>query len=68
MSLVLLAPKRAAAKLGVSLATFNRWRLRSDEWPLPAPRLVRGRKMWVDADLDAWIAALPRADTEPSKG
>lgn len=65
MSLSLLPPKLAAAKLGVSRSTFDEWRKRQDN-PLPKPRLVYGRKLWCSADLDAWIAALPV--TEPREG
>lgn len=59
--MTLLPPKKAAAKLGVSVATFYVWRRTLEGFP--PPRVVAGRKLWADADLDAWISALPQEKT-----
>jgi predicted DNA-binding transcriptional regulator AlpA len=55
----LLDIKAVADKLGVSVRSVERLKARGE---LPPHRLVLGAHRWLESEVDAHIAALPRFD------
>lgn len=54
----LLSQKQVAARFGVSLRTFQRWR--HSHQPMPTERRCPcGRSYWIAAEVDAWLQKTP---------
>lgn len=63
----LLAAKRAARYLGVSVSQFHRWRKDGLEPALPPPVANRGATFYVLDELDAFVGQLKTMRGQPAK-
>ena len=53
MSIQLLRRADLQAKLGVGRTTFFKWKA---EGRLPPAKSLNGLDVWIEAELDAWLA------------
>ena len=54
-----LGIKEFAKRCGVSVRTMER---EKEDGRLPPHRVIRGRHVWTEEDVEAYIRALPRFD------
>ena len=58
----LLTRDEIAQKLGIKTYTAVKEIIESENFPKPVQVPASKRQKWVEADIDAWIANLPKRD------